>query len=495
MKKNVIIIGAGFAGLSAACYLAYAGMNVTILEKNAWTGGRANTWRNKGFSFDLGPSWYWMPQIFENFFADFQKQVSNYYSLVRLNPSYRVYSHDDVVDIPASVDELSDIFEQYEPGSAKKLHTLLKQTKRVYEISMKTFVVYPHKSVADIFDLKLLRGGFELLSVYNGFSSVRDFLRQSFSHPLLLQILEFPIFFLGASARNIPSVYSLMNYVDFELGTWYPLGGFGRVASGFTHLAKELGVTIHTNTEVCSIHVEHGAATMVTTSNGDFFHADAIVCNAEYPHAETQLLSPHHQSYPQSYWEKKTFAPSALLMHMGINKKMDGLQHHTLFFHHNGEEHERAIFQKPAWPKKPLYYVASPSKTDPDISPAGSEACTLLLPLAPGLSDTKRLRDCMQHFLLQDLESTLGTSFQSNIVTKRLYGTSDFSKDFHAYKGNAYGLAQTLFQTANFRPALRSRKVKNLFYIGQCTVPGIGVPMVILSGKMAANQITMTYGK
>lgn len=487
MKRNVVVVGAGIGGLSCASYLAKTGFQVTILEKNSWIGGRIQTWKSDDFTFDLGPSWYWMPGLFEEFYNDFGYTTADFYQLKRLDPSYRIYFKDEYIDLPSDKISLCELFEKYEEGAGKKLQKLLAHTEAVYNITMQTFFPKPYSSVADLLDLKLIPAGLKILAQYNGFQSVHDFLTKQFQNEKLIKILEFPIFFLGGPAKEIPSIYSIMNHVDMNLGTWYPMGGFGKIADAYEEVAKKLGVNILCNEEVVKIE-EHSVTTHHKTYN-----ADIIVSDADYHHTETELLNYDSQSYPDLYWQKKKIAPSALIFYIGLSKKIQGFLHHTLFFHNNWEEHNRGLYLDHKWPEKPLYYVSCPSKTDPDVAPKNGESLIILVPIAAGSSDTNSIREYYFQLIISDLENKIGEKILNSITVKKIYASQDFVVDFHAYKGNAYGLAHTWDQSAIFRPRNRSQKLKNLFYVGQFTNPGIGVPIASISGKIVAKKISHIY--
>lgn len=492
--RKVVVLGAGFSGLSTACYLAKAGFQVTILEKNAWVGGRAHSVKTKGFSFDFGPSWYWMPEVFEQFFSDFGKSVSDYYTLKRLSPSYRVVFDDATIDLPTTRAEQTALFESLEPGAGKKLTLLLQKTQRIYLLAMRYFIPFPFRSLLDVLNPKLIWAGIKLLLNYNGFQSAHHFYIRQFSSAKILKLLEFPLFFLAGSPKDVPAVYCLMNHVDLDLGTWYPQTGFGSVTDGMVTLAKELGVSIQLNSEATSFEFTGDQVSSVRTSDGRHFLADLIVSSGDYRHTETALLPSRLQSYDSSYWDQLTLAPSALLVHLGISKKIPGLLHHTLFFHNDWDHGLRQLNESPSWPQKPLYYVSCPSKTDSSVAPKGQETLTILIPLSPGLSDSEKKRQQLSDQIISDLEEKLDTNIHSHIVVKKLYGITEFIQDFHAHKGNAYGIAHTFKQTAMFRPQFQSKKVSNLFYTGQSTIPGIGVPICLLSGCIVSKEILRLYG-
>jgi len=489
-KKKVVVIGTGFAGLSAACCLAKAGFDVTVLEKNAGPGGRARQFQAQGFTFDMGPSWYWMPDVFEAFFALFGKKVSDYYALKRLDPSYSIwYGTDDRVDIPANMVELEAVFERYEPGSTPKLRKFLAEAEYKYQVGINEFVYKPSQSIWEFADWRILMSLFRL----HMFSSVSKQVRGLFSHPKLIQLLEFPVLFLGATPQKTPGLYSMMNYADMALGTWYPMGGMYEIVRAMTDLAEELGVKIVCDCEVSHIDVENGQAKRIRTLHGTTYEADIVVGGADYHHIDSVLLDAPYRNYSAAYWEKRTLAPSSLLYYLGVNKRLQNLEHHNLFFDADFGRHAKEIYDHPKWPEKPLFYVSAPSVTDPTVAPAGHENLFLLIPVAPGLSDTPEIREHYFQMTLQRLEHLTKQSIRENIVFRRDFAHADFVKDYHSLKGNAYGLANTLLQTAFLKPKLRNRHVKNLYYTGQLTVPGPGVPPSLISGQVVAKLINEVH--
>lgn len=485
MGKKVIVIGSGFAGLSAASCLANKGYKVTILEKNSIAGGRARKFEAEGFTFDMGPSWYWMPDVFENYFAYFRKKPSDYYDLVRLDPSYSIFfGQGDKMEVPAKRDDLFALFEQYEPGSSKNLEKFLREAEYKYQVGMRDFVHKPSHSIFEFADFRVVASLFRLQM----FQSMAKHVRQLFKHPQLIQLLEFPVLFLGATPQNTPALYSLMNYADMSLGTWYPMGGMHKIIEGMIDLAKELGVNIQLNEEVKHIHVPNGHATEVITSNKTY-QADIIVGGADYHHVEQSLLKKEYRNYSQEYWDKRTMAPSSLLFYLGIDKKLKNLHHHNLFFDEDFHQHAIEIYESPQWPKKPLFYVCTPSVTDASVAPKNCENLFVLIPLAPGLEDNESIREQYYHIVMDRLENLTKQNIRKYVTYKRSYAHKDFEKDYHAFKGNAYGLANTLLQTAFLKPKLKSKKVANLFFTGQLTTPGPGVPPSLISGQVVASEI------
>ncbi len=483
--KNIAVIGAGFAGLAAASSLAKEGYDVTVLEKNNSAGGRARKFQADGFTFDMGPSWYWMPDVFEKFFARFGKDVSDYYQLERLSPSYRIYyGAKDSMDLPASVEGLCKLFDELEPGSSKNLLRFLEEGKYKYDIGINDLVYKPGLSISELIDRKLLAGVFKM----HVFQSISQYVRKFFKQPRIIQLLEFPVLFLGATAQKTPALYSLMNYADMALGTWYPKGGMHKIVDGLTKLAIEQGVKFEFNSEVNRFTMEGNSIKEVIVNEKPRTF-DYVVASADYHHIEQTVLPESHRRYTESYWQKRSMAPSSLIFYLGINKKIVGLLHHTLFFDEDFSVHAKEIYEDPKWPTAPQFYVSCPSQTDPTVAPAGHENIFILIPVAPGLTDEDSIREKYYDLVMARFEKIMGQSIRGHVVFKRSYAHKDFIADYNAFKGNAYGLANTILQTANLKPSILNKKVKNLFYTGQLTVPGPGVPPSLISGLVVAKEL------
>lgn len=485
-RKQVVVIGSGFAGLSAATHLAASGFSVILLEKNDSPGGRARNFSSRGFTFDMGPSWYWMPDVFEDYFSHFGKKPADYYELVRLDPSYSVvFGQDDMLEIPAKLEEFKAMLEQIEPGAAAQLDRFLAQAKYKYQVGIHDLVKKPSRSLREFASLALLKDVMRL----DIFQSMSSHVRKFFTSEKIIRLMEFPVLFLGETAENIPALYSLMNYADIALGTWYPKGGMHEIISGMVALAEKKGVEIRYNAEVEEIEIEHGEAKRVRLTTGEKIGADVVVAGADYHHVDRCLIKPIYSNYSEEYWERRVMAPSSLLFYLGVDKKLKNLRHHNLFFDEPLGPHADAIYTRPRWPEAPLFYACVPSVTDASVAPQGMENLFLLIPLAPDLDDSEQTREKYYGMVMDRLEKITGQEIRSHVVFKRSYAHADFKADYHAYKGNAYGLANTLKQTALLKPSLKNKKVCNLFYTGQLTVPGPGVPPSLISGYVVAKEV------
>jgi phytoene desaturase len=488
-QRSVIVIGSGFAGLSAASFMAKEGWKVTLLEKNKTPGGRARQWKENGFTFDMGPSFYWMPDVFERYFAQFGKKTSDYYSLQRLDPSYRIYWDDGFTDMPASFPALKKVFESIEPGSGVKLEKYLRGAAYKYEVGMNKLVYKPSRSLTEFMDWQTISGVFRL----DVFTSIKNHIHKYFQHPRLRQIMEFPVLFLGALPEDTPALYSLMNYADIKGGTWYPNGGMYAVVEGMYKLATELGVDFHFEEEVKEISVIDGVAKKVVTATADY-EADAVISGADYHFTEKNLLPSSSRSYSEKYWNSRVMAPSCLMYYVGLNKKLKQPVHHSLFFDVPFDKHGIEIYKNPQWPNEPLFYVSVSSSSDETVAPPGCENIVFLIPVASGLDgDSEELREKYFTMIVRRMEKYLGETILDSVIYRKTYSVSDFVHDYNSFRGNAYGLANTLRQTAIFRPSCKSKKVKNLFYTGQLTVPGPGVPPSLISGEVVAKQVVKAF--
>lgn len=486
MKKKIAVIGSGFSGLSASAYLAKAGNEVHVFEKHAQPGGRARQFSTaEGYVFDMGPSWYWMPDIIESFFTDFRFKTSDFFNLISLNPQFEMIFADEKISIPENIDELKILFERIEKDAGLQLEKFMQSAKVKYETGMKDFVNKPSYNWLEFASPKIFKSALKL----DLLTSFRNYVGRYFKSKKIRTLMEFPVIFLGASPKKIPALYSLMNYGGYALGTHYPIGGFYQLVLAMKKVAEKQGATFHFNKTVQSINTEHDKVTSLTI-NGEMFAFDTVIASSDYHHTDT-LLNKDYRNYSEDYWQTRTFAPSGLIYYLGIDRTLPNMKHHTLFFENDLDEHIDCIYGEKRWPEKPLFYACCPSKTDSTVAPAGKENLFILMPLAIGISDDDPIREQYLFEMLSRIEKHTGISdLRSNIEYKKSYCVSDFISDYNAYGGNAYGLANTLNQTAVLKPKIRNKRLKNLFYTGQLTVPGPGVPPSIISGKIVATEIS-----
>lgn len=469
------MIGAGVAGLGTAALLVKRGYEVTVLEKNKEIGGRGRMWIKDGYKFDMGPSWYMMPEIFEQYLAKFGKKVSDYYQLKRLPINYKVFFENGKrLEIKSKLTANKKLFSEEEDGGGEKLERYLKSSGKIYEGAIKDLVYMDYENWIELIQPKLLPYLFEA----KFFETFHQYVTGIFKNKNLQKILEFTTVFLGGSPYNTPAFYRLISYTDFVGGIWYPMGGMHEIFEMLYKLAREQGVKIQTEEEVIKIEVENGKATGVKTKKG-CYEAEVVVSGADYWWTETKLLEKQWQSKKKSFWEKAVMSPSALVIYLGLSGRLKNLDHHNLYFSDDWEMGFEEVYSKKSWPKNPSYYVHVPSVTDRSVAPKNGETMMILVPVAPFLDDSKREK--ITEKTIAHLEKISGEEIASKIRVKRVFSHRDFEADYHAYGGAAFGLAHTLGQTAMFRPRNRSRKVKNLYYAGQYTNPGVGVPTGLIS--------------
>ena len=485
IKKRIAVIGSGFSGLSAAAYLASAGNEVHVFEKHEQPGGRARQFTTQqGYIFDMGPSWYWMPDIIDSFFTDFGYKTADFFNLISLNPQFEMIFSEDKLTVPENFEELKILFEQIEEGAGLQLERFMESAKFKYEVGMKDFVNKPCHSWLEFISPKIAKSALKLDLLTN----FRSYVAKYFKNQKLRTLMEFPVIFLGASPKNIPALYSLMNYGGYALGTHYPEGGFYQLVLAMKQVAERQGAIFHFNHTVENINTQNDKVISLTI-NREILEFDTIIASSDYHHTET-LLNEENRNYSEKYWQNRTFAPSSLIYYLGINQTLPNLAHHTLFFEHDLDDHIDCIYKDKKWPEKPLFYACCPSKTDTAVAPKGKENLFLLMPLATGINDEESVREKYLLEMLSRLEKQIGiTDLVSKIEYKKSYCISDFMADYNAFGGNAYGLANTLNQTAVLKPKIKNKKLKNLYYTGQLTVPGPGVPPSIISGKIVANEI------
>jgi phytoene desaturase len=487
--KKAAVIGSGFAGLTAASLLAQRGVHVDVYEKNESAGGRARKFHADGFMFDMGPSWYWMPDVFQRYYGYFGHNTGDFYTLKLLDPGFRIFFESDTVDVPAQPRQLRELFEQLEPGAAKKLDKFFEEAKFKYEVGVHDIIYRQPDGIKPYLDWSVIYSASRLQM----FKSIHTHIRQYFKHPILQQMLEFPVLFLGADPKNTPALYSMMAYAGYELGTWYPEGGMHEIVKAFLAINEKLGVNLHTDSEVTHVQGANGAVEFEV--NGTTRVADAMVAACDYAHFDSHMVAPKYRQYSDKYWDSRDMAPTCLLYYLGVKGDIPKLLHHNLFFDADFLRHSEAIYGTKSWPEHPLFYVCCPSKTDKTVAPAGHENVFILIPLAAGLMETREKQEHYFQVVCERILARTGFDLRPNVVYRQDYGTSNFIADYHAHKGNAYGLANTLRQTAFLKPRMKHKYFKNVFMAGQLTVPGPGVPPSIVSGELAANYVHAYFAR
>jgi phytoene desaturase len=484
--RKVAVIGAGFAGLSSAALLAKEGFDVTIFEKNDRPGGRAMVMKKNGYSFDMGPSWYMMIEAFDKFFGQFGKKPEDYYETIRLDPSYRVYfGEEDFVDVMDDVNKNYKLFDTFEEDGGTKLKEFLQKSQKMYDTAFQKFLYREYSSFKDLMDKTLILNGLKLKI----FTKLNKYVKHFFTSEKARKIVQYHVAFVGASPPTSPAVYSMLAYVDMNLGIWYPMGGFGKIIDAIMKLGLEQGVNIEFNTEILKIKVENEKAKKIITNKGEFA-VDLILNTGDYHNGEIDLLDKPHRSYPEKYWKKKMIAPSAFLIYLGLNKKLNNFLHHNFYFNSDWDKYFDQLFESPEWPEDPSIYITVPSQSDPSIIPQGGELMTILVLVSPDLKDEESFREKYYDKIIEKVENITGESFRDSIIVKKVVAHEHFKSTFNAYKGTALGLAHTLRQTALFRPHRKSEKIKNLYYAGHYTHPGVGVPVSIISAQLASEKIT-----
>jgi phytoene desaturase len=491
MSQSAVVVGAGFSGLSAASLLLKQGYSVTVLEKNDSCGGRAREWKTKGYTFDMGPSWYLMPEVFDDFFNGVGKKREDYFTLKRLSTYYKVFFEDaDPVEVHDDLEETKRLFDSFEPLGGKRLSQYLDQAKFKYEVAMQDFLYKEYRSIFQFFNRRLITEGLKL-HIFKGLDA---YVEGYFKDRRAKQLLEYAMVFLGTSPTDAPALYSLMSHVDMNLGVYYPQGGLAGAADGFRRLAEELGARILTGKEVSGYEFSSTGKITGVRCGDESYPADLVVNSADYHHADAQLLPEKRRRYSPGYWKRRVVAPSMFIIYLGIKRRLKGFAHHNLYFAKDWNIHFDTIFKKPAWPENPCFYLSCNSKTDPSSAPEGSENVFILVPVAAGMADSDEVRESYAETVLKHIEKVSGEDLHSDVEVKRIYSHRDFSGDYNAYRGTALGLSHTLFQTAVFRPSHRSRKIPNLFYTGQFTHPGVGVPMTLISSRVVAEEIEKVGG-
>lgn len=488
VQKKVVIIGGGIGGLALAGMLGKKGYSVTLLEKNESVGGRARIFQKDGFMFDMGPSWYMMPDVFEHFFSILGEDINSYYTLKRLEPSYQITlkSNGEKYTFYSDLEKNKALFDSVEQGAGEVLEDFLNLTKGQYEIAKKEFMYKNYDSIFDFFNWRMLKEGSKLPL----FKKQKDIIDKKFKSEILRRALQYQTVLLGTAPGDTPGIYTLMNYVDLVLGEWYPDGGIRAVPGSLEAIARKNGTNIRTNTAVKKIIVDQGVAKGVLLEDGEMVSADIVVSNADVAYTDLSLLPPEYRINSEYYWNTRTLAPSAFILYLGVRGKIGGMEHHNLLFTKNWDKGFDEIFKNPTWPQDPSMYICMPSKTDPTVAPPEHENMFVLVPIASGLEYSDDFAKQYAQKIINEISSYYDIpDLIDRIVVQRHYSVKDFIADYNSFKGTALGLAHTLFQTAVFRPNNIHTKIKNMFYVGAGTNPGIGMPICLISAELAYKRI------
>jgi phytoene desaturase len=504
--RSAIVIGGGIAGLATAGLLAKDGYTVTLLEARSALGGRAGSWEKNGFRFDTGPSWYLMPEVFDHFFRLMGSSADEELSLEKLDPGYRVFfeKHDEAIDIAADRETNLETFERIEPGGRAALTRYLASARDTYEIAVKRFLYSTFQSYRTALTRDVLRRSGRLARLL--LQPLDSLTSRAFADPRLRQILGYPAVFLGSSPFAAPSLYHLMSHLDLENGVFYPRGGFSEVIRRIAQLAEASGVTVTTDATVTAITTAGGKRAHVTgvrytdaAGVGHRLEADVVVSAADLHHTETTLLPEALQSYPQSWWDERIPGPGAVLVMLGVEGTLPELAHHSLFFTEDWHDNFDRIFGcATSIPDPASIYVCRPSATDETVAPTGMENLFVLVPVPAdpgiGFGGEDRTGSLVVEELADTIIAQIATwagipDLADRIVVRKTVGPQDFRNDLNSWRGTSLGPAHTLRQSAFLRGKNASSKIDGLFYAGGTTVPGIGLPMCLISAELVLKRI------
>lgn len=501
-NERVVVIGGGITGLATAALLARDGKRVTLLERGDAVGGRAGLRERDGFRFDAGPSWYLMPEVFDHFYKLLGTTSAEQLELTPLDPGYRVFFEgrgSDTLDIRSDREKSLALFDEIEPGAGKRMAEYLDSAADTYEMAKKRFLYTTFQSFLPLLRPDVLARTPKLLRLLA--EPLSTFTKRYVEDPRLNQVLGYPAVFLGSSPYSTPSMYHLMSHLDLEDGVLYPQGGFVRLIETIAELARDEGVEIVTNADVTAILTAGGqspAATGVAYVDADgearTLNAEIVVSAADLHHTETQLLPPHLQTYPEKYWNKKTSGPGAVLLYLGVRGELPELLHHSLFFTEDWADNFGRIFGEPtSVPDPASIYVCRPSATDDTVAPEGHENLFVLIPIPAdpsiGGAGDDRVRQIGDAAIRQIAEWAGIPDLEERIVVREEVGPADFERDLNSWKGGVLGPAHILSQSAFFRAGNVSKKVTGLYYAGGSSIPGIGLPMCLISAELVLKRV------
>lgn len=484
---KVIIIGAGIGGLATANLLAQDGHEVHVFEKNDYLGGRAGRFEKDGFIFDTGPSWYLMPEVFDAYYKLLGTSAGQELDLIKLTPAYKVFSGTEApITITGDLERDGLTFENIETGAGEQLKRYVAESKQTYRTSLDHFLYSNFENKAALLHKEILKNAGQFTKLAT--TPINKYVEQYFSNPRLRQIMEYPMVFLGSSPFSAPALYSLMSALDFDEGVFYPKGTMYSIVESLVGIGERLGVTYETLAPTVEIITQGGRATGIRLENGSVETADIVISNADLHFTETELLKPNDQSYPEKYWAKKEASPSALLMYLGIDGKVPEFEHHTLLFADDWKGNFDAIFNTKTVPKPASLYISKTSQSDA-TAPEGKENIFVLVPLPAGIALSETETETLADSYLEQIRASTGVDLKARTITRTLFGPNDFSAKYNAWQSTMLGPSHKLAQSAFFRTPNKSKKVKNLYYVGASTVPGIGVPMCLISAQLVAERI------
>jgi len=480
---KVVIIGAGIGGLATANLLAKAGYDVHIYEKGSMPGGRSGQFKKDGFTFDTGPSWYLMPDVFEHYFELLDTSTKKELDLIKLKPAYKVFfEKSETVTITSDLEKDAATFETIETGAGNALKKYVEKSDETYQLSLKHFLYSNFTSPTDFLHSDITKRAHRMLGLAT--TSIDRYVRRFVSNQRLKQILEYPMVFLGTSPFNAPALYSLMSALDFKEGVYYPRGTMYTIVERLVKLGENLGVTYHYNSSVKRIVVSSGHATGIELEGGEKVEADSIISNADLHFTETKLLTLNEQTYPESYWKKQEASPSALLLYLGVKGSIPEFEHHTLLFVEDWKANFDAIYKTKTTPETASLYISKTSQSDSGTAPKGHENIFVLVPLPAGIDlNQQQTNELTSHYFSQ-IKTMTGVDLESRIVSKTVFGPNDFKTEYNSWQSSMLGPSHKLSQSAFFRTPNKSKKVANLYYVGSGTVPGIGVPMCLISAEL-----------
>jgi phytoene desaturase len=491
---KVVVIGAGMGGLATALRLRQLGFEVTVLEKQPIAGGRSSLIQEAGFRVDTGPTILVMKETFSEMYRSIGEDFEQRLSLIRLDPNYRIYFHDgEQLDLYSNVERLTAEVERIAPGSAEGLQRFLQEGARKYSLGMD----FVDRNFDRLTELANPTAGLRLLQTSAHQNLYRQVARFFNGNDKLTKAFSFHSMFLGLSPFEALAMYSLITYADLALGMWYPRGGIYSIVEDLLALAEQRGVVVRTSAPVAQICVENGKATGVMLASGERISADLVVSNADLPYTYTQLIDPHHRrEYSDARLNRMQYACSGYLLYLGVDRTYDHLRHQALYFSDDYRSNLDAIFKTKTMPGDPSFHLNAPTVTDPSLAPAGHSLLYVLAPM-PNLEaglDWRQAAPALREKLLDRLEEIVDPDLRRHIVWERQYLPTDFQADYNATLGTAFGsLSQGFFQSAYFRPHNKSRDIANLYFVGQGTYPGIGMPMVMISSKLVAERIEQEW--